>query len=70
MKIYETMKPKDAARIFQELELDTLLLVVDRMKERKLAPVLAEMNPNKAMEITVELAKLRQMPQPPVDAGG
>lgn len=70
VKIYETMKPKDAARIFQELELDTLLLVVDRMKERKLAPVLAEMNPNKAMEITVELAKLRQMPQPPVDAGG
>lgn len=70
VKIYETMKPKDAARIFQELELETLLLVVDRMKERKLAPVLAEMNPNKAMEITVELAKLRQMPQPLVGPQG
>jgi flagellar motility protein MotE (MotC chaperone) len=68
VKIYETMKPKDAARIFQELEMETLLLVVDRMKERKLAPVLAEMNPNKAMEVTVELAKLRQMPQLAVDA--
>ena len=63
VKIYETMKPKDAARIFHELDMDTLLLVVDRMKERKLAPVLAEMNPNKAMEITVELARLRQLPQ-------
>lgn len=70
VKIYETMKPKDAARIFQELELETLLLVVDRMKERKLAPVLAEMNPNKAMEITVELARLRQMPQRPDDEEG
>ena len=70
VKIYETMKPKDAARIFQELDMDTLLLVVDRMKERKLAPVMAEMNPNKAMEITVELARLRQIPQLPVDTNG
>jgi flagellar motility protein MotE (MotC chaperone) len=70
VKIYETMKPKDAARIFQDLEMDTLLLVVDRMKERKLAPVMAEMNPNKAMEITVELARLRQLPQLPVDTDG
>jgi flagellar motility protein MotE (MotC chaperone) len=68
VKIYETMKPQDAARIFQELEMDTLLLVVDRMKERKLAPVMAEMNPNKAKEITVELARLRQLPQLSVDA--
>jgi flagellar motility protein MotE (MotC chaperone) len=70
VKIYETMKPKEAAQIFQELEMDTLLLVVDRMKERKLAPVLAEMNPNKAREITVELARLRQLPQPSADADG
>jgi flagellar motility protein MotE (MotC chaperone) len=70
VKIYETMKPKDAARIFQDLEMDTLLLVVDRMKERKLAPVMAEMNPNKAMEITVELARLRQLPQLSVDSDG
>jgi flagellar motility protein MotE (MotC chaperone) len=70
VKIYETMKPKDAARIFQELDMDTLLLVVDRMKERKLAPVMAEMNPNRAMEITVELARLRQMPQLSVDKNG
>jgi flagellar motility protein MotE (MotC chaperone) len=70
VKIYETMKPKEAAQIFQELEMDTLLLVVDRMKERKLAPVLAEMNPNKAMEITVELARLRQLPQPSADTDG
>ena len=69
VKIYETMKPRDAARIFQDLEMDTLLLVVDRMKERKLAPIMAEMNPNKAMEVTVELARLRQLPQLSVEKG-
>ena len=32
------------------------------MKERKLAPVLAKMNANKAQEITVQLSKLRDLP--------
>ena len=41
VKIYENMKPKEAARIFEDLELDTLLEVAERMKERKLAPIMA-----------------------------
>lgn len=61
VKIYENMKPKDAARIFQELDMETLLLVAERMKERKLAPIMAQMNPGKAKEVTVELARLRRM---------
>ncbi len=62
VRIYENMKPKDAARIFEQLEMDTLLLVVERMKERKLAAIMAEMSPGKAKEVTVELARLRQVP--------
>ena len=62
VKIYEAMKPKDAARIFEQLQFDTILLVAERMKERKLAPVLAKMNANKAQEITVKLSKLRDLP--------
>lgn len=61
VKIYENMKPKDAARIFEELEMDTLLLVAERMKERKLAPIMAKMDPTKAKDITEELARLRQI---------
>jgi flagellar motility protein MotE (MotC chaperone) len=61
VKIYENMKPKDAARIFEELEMDTLLPVTERMNERKLAPVMAEMNPAKAKDITEQLATLRQV---------
>ena len=61
VKIYENMKPKDAARIFEELDMDTLLPVAERMSERKLAPVMAEMNLAKAKDITQELAKLREV---------
>lgn len=70
VKIYENMKPKDAARIFEELDMDTLLMVAERMKERKLAPVMAKMNPEKAKEMTVELARLRNMPIPGENDGG
>ncbi|MEE9545084.1 MAG: hypothetical protein V3V55_05765 [Rhodospirillales bacterium] len=70
VKIYENMKPKDAARIFEELEMNTLLLVIEQMKERKLAPIMAKMNPAKATEITVELARLRNMPTPGSAGGG
>ena len=70
VKIYENMKPKDAARIFGELDMDTLLMVAERMKERKLAPIMAKMDPTKATEITVELSRLRQMPAVGDEAGG
>ncbi len=63
VKIYENMKPKDAARIFEDLEMGTLLEVAERMKERKLAPVMAQMNPDRAREVTVELRALRELPK-------
>ncbi|MCZ4280488.1 hypothetical protein O4H49_06850 [Kiloniella laminariae] len=62
VKIYESMKPKDAARIFEELDMVVLLEVVERMKERKTAPILASMNPKKAKEVTLELAQRRSLP--------
>ena len=64
VKIYESMKPKDAARIFEELDMTTLLLVAQQMKERKLAPVMAQMNPQKAKDMTVELSRMRDLPKP------
>lgn len=56
VKIYETMKPKDAARVFEQLELPVLLKVVERMKEAKTAPILAAMEPSKAKAVTVAIA--------------
>ena len=64
VKIYESMKPKDAARIFGELDINTLLKVAEGMKEKKLAPIMAKMNPDRAKEMTVALTKLRNLPLP------
>lgn len=61
VKIYENMKPKDAAPIFEQLDIDTLLDIVERMKEAKVALVLAKMNPAKAKEVTDELARRHQI---------
>jgi len=62
VKIYETMKPKDAARIFNELEMDVLLEVFERMKASKTAPVLADMDPVRAKDITTRIAERKKMP--------
>ena len=61
VKIYESMKPKDAARIFDDLEVPVLLMVVDKMAEKKVAPIFAKMNPAKAQLITMELAASRHL---------
>jgi flagellar motility protein MotE (MotC chaperone) len=59
VKTYETMKPRDAATIFNDLDMSVLLQVVDRMKEAKAAPVLAAMQPDKARDLTARLAQMR-----------
>jgi flagellar motility protein MotE (MotC chaperone) len=59
VKLYETMKPREAAAIFNDLDLPVLLPVLDRMKETKAAQVLAAMQPERARQVTAELAQLR-----------
>ncbi len=70
VKIYENMKPKNAARIFEEMDMETLLLVAEGMKERKLAPVMAQMDPQKAKEMTVQLTRQGQIPRAGSRVGG
>jgi flagellar motility protein MotE (MotC chaperone) len=59
VKIYETMKPKDAARIFEQLEMPVLLKVVQNMKEQKVAPVMEQMDAGKAKALTDAIAAQR-----------
>jgi flagellar motility protein MotE (MotC chaperone) len=59
VKTYETMRPRDAAAIFNELESPVLLQVLDRMKEAKAAPILAAMAPERARAATAQLAEHR-----------
>ncbi|MDJ1304992.1 MAG: hypothetical protein MRQ09_01980 [Candidatus Midichloria sp.] len=60
VRIYESMKPKEAARIFEEMQLNVLLEIVEKMRETRLAPILASMEPFKAKEITVALVNRRK----------
>jgi flagellar motility protein MotE (MotC chaperone) len=62
VKIYETMKPREAARIFEELDTPTVLDVIGQMKEAKAAPILASMDPIKAKTVTAALIERRQQP--------
>jgi flagellar motility protein MotE (MotC chaperone) len=54
--MYETMKPKEAARMFERLPHDVLVPVVTQMNPRKMAEVLAGMSPDAAEKLTVALA--------------
>lgn len=56
VKMYETMKPKDAARIFERLDLPVQLSVATRMKEAKMAAIMADMSPEAAKVLTTALA--------------
>lgn len=70
VKLYQNMKPRDAATILNDLDMGVLLQVMDRMKEAKAAPILSAMQPEKAREITDGLAKLRvRLPVGPSSGG-
>ena len=62
VKIYEGMKAKEAAAIFNTLDLDILVEVIARMSERKVSPVLAAMNPERAKTVTIMLAERKKLP--------
>jgi flagellar motility protein MotE (MotC chaperone) len=55
--MYEAMKPKEAARVFDRLPLEVLLSVVTQMNARKMSEVLAMMTPENAEKLTVALAR-------------
>jgi flagellar motility protein MotE (MotC chaperone) len=59
VKVYEDMKPRDAAAIFNDLGMPVLVQVIDRMKEAKAAAILAAMLPDKARDVTTQLAQKR-----------
>ena len=62
VKIYEKMKAKDAARIFNQLDESLLLSVVERMREAKAAEIIAQMSGDKARVVTMNLARRRSLP--------
>ena len=77
VKVYETMKPRDAASIFNDMDMPVLLQIVDRMKETKTAAIFGAMLPDRARSLTAQLAAKRSrtttvgdpVPPKPTDGG-
>ena len=59
--IYAAMKPKEAARIFDSLEMPILVSLVQKMGVRQSAPIIAMMDPQKATALTEELTVRKQL---------
>jgi flagellar motility protein MotE (MotC chaperone) len=55
--MYENMKPKDAGRIFDRLDMSVLIEVASRIKPQKMADIMAQMSGEAAERLTVELAR-------------
>ncbi|GAB4575104.1 MAG: hypothetical protein Tsb008_14680 [Rhodothalassiaceae bacterium] len=62
VKVYETMKPKDAAPIFEKLDISIQQAVAMRMKDSKMAALMAAMTPAAATELTSLLARGTELP--------
>lgn len=54
--MYETMKAKDAAKIFNRLDLGVLVQVSTKINPRAMADILAQMSPEMAEKLTIALA--------------
>src|SRR4029453_9960376 len=55
--MYENMKPKDAAKVFDRLEMSVLYDIASQIAPRKMSDILGLMQPEAAERLTVELAR-------------
>jgi flagellar motility protein MotE (MotC chaperone) len=55
--MYEGMKPKDAARVFDRLEMPVLIEIASQIAPRKMSDIMGLMAPDAAERLTVELAR-------------
>ncbi|MCC5978797.1 MAG: hypothetical protein JJU21_12100 [Salinarimonas sp.] len=58
--MYQAMRPKEAARVFDRLDLDILVPVVLEMNPRTMAEIMAAMSAESAERLTVALARRAQ----------
>ena len=55
--MYEGMKPKDAAKVFDRLEMPVLFEIASQIAPRKMSDILGLMQPEVAERLTVEMAR-------------
>jgi flagellar motility protein MotE (MotC chaperone) len=62
--MYENMKAKDAAKIFERLDVNLATEVAKLIPPRRMSDIMAQMSPDAAQRLTVELAARRENGQP------
>jgi len=55
--MYENMKPKDAAKVFDRLDIAVLYQIASQIVPRKLSDIVGQMQPENAERLTVEIAR-------------
>ena len=55
--MYEGMKPKDAAKVFDRLEMPVLFEIASQIAPRKMSDILGLMSPDAAEKLTIEMAR-------------
>jgi len=55
--MYENMKPKDAAKVFDRLDIAVLYQIASQIAPRKLSDIVGQMQPENAERLTVEIAR-------------
>jgi flagellar motility protein MotE (MotC chaperone) len=55
--MYEGMKPKDAAKVFDRLEMSVLFDIASQIAPRKMSDILGLMAPEAAERLTIEMAR-------------
>ncbi len=55
--MYESMKPKDAAKVFDRLEMSVLFEIASQIAPRKMSDILGLMSPEAAERLTTEMAR-------------
>jgi flagellar motility protein MotE (MotC chaperone) len=54
--MYENMKAKDAAKIFDRLDMRVLIEIANAMNPRRMSDILGQMSPEAAEKLTIEIA--------------
>jgi flagellar motility protein MotE (MotC chaperone) len=60
--MYENMRAKDAARVFDRLDMRVLIEVASQINPRRMSDIMAQMSPEAAERLTVELATRSNQP--------
>ncbi|MEP9359769.1 hypothetical protein [Sphingomonas sp. KR3-1] len=69
-RIYQAMKPKAAAVVFEQLDMEVQMKVAQRMRERSTAMIMAAMTPKGAATLSMAMARRGAKPQAQPQAGG